>query len=125
MRAAALLLGLLLLTGAAVFPPMVGGEFSFHVQPANEFDPDGVPLYPATRSIGIAPEAGGALVACVDTPDQTTDYYVTASLSATGVRQAFKAYAYDEPGCQGLVSTASVNTAYTYPGQSPHDPDLL
>ena len=104
---------------------MVGGDFQFHFQPANEYDADGIPLHPLTLSIGIAPDTGGAVIACTDTPDQNTDYYVTASIAATGVRQSFKAYAYTEAGCQGLASEGSDNTAYTFPGMSPHKPDLV
>lgn len=126
MRMAIVPLALLLL-GAAVFPPMVGGEFLFKVRPAVlELDPDGVPLTKLTGSISIVPLAGGANVGCVATPDQapTDPYEITANVSATGVRQEFKAVAWAHDDCTGDMSEPSENTAYTYPGQSPNKPGL-
>ena len=127
---AALIVGLLVLVfartvkAAPVYPPMVGGEFEFRVQAVAPLDGDGVPTEPLTRAISIVPQEGGAPIVCTDAPDPVGIYTIRASVAATGVRQAFKAFAYAEPACGGLVSEASENTAYTFPGMSPHRPDL-
>jgi hypothetical protein len=116
-----------MLSGAAVFPPMVGGDFKFRVHPTNELDSDGVPLAPLTRSIGLISSLEGVIIGsgCVDTPDQAAIYEVLGEITAIGQRDSVKAHAFSEPGCAGLMSTASENTAYIYPGMSPPKPDLL
>ena len=109
---------------APVFPPMVGGDFQFKVQAVTPLDGDGVPTDPITRSVSIVPQDGGSRIVCTDTPDPNGVYEFTAAVAATGIRQAFKAFAYSEVACGGDVSGASENTAYTYPGMSPRPPDL-
>lgn len=123
-----LLAGLALsqVSGVAVFPPMIQGFYLFKVQPTNELDVDLVPLFPMTRSIGIIHRDGGPVLdlGCTDTPDQMIVYEISAKVSATGNREAFKAHAFDSGDCQGLASGPSDNTGYTYPGKSPREPDL-
>lgn len=110
--------------GAPIFPPMVGGEFHFRVLAVTPLDADGVPTDPITRSVSLIDQSGGAPIACVDTPDPNGVYDIFVTVGATGVRQAFKGFSYSEVACGGLVSEASENTAYTYPGMSPRPPDL-
>jgi hypothetical protein len=129
-----------LLSGTAIYPPMVGGEFEFKVLPVIDFDVDGVAVEPVPKSIGIVPLEGGDPVACVATPDPTRScepgacpgtaepYTVMASISVTGVRQAFKAHSYMTSDCSIVdavtMSGPSENTGYTYPGMSPRPPDM-
>jgi hypothetical protein len=119
-------LGAMVAKADPVFPPMVGGEFQFVVMPQNEFDPDGIPFHPVTASIGIinASDFSAAPIGCVETANQSGTYEIHATVGVTGAREAFKAFAYSEATCGGLRSSASANTAYTYPGQSPHPPNL-
>ena len=106
-----------------VFPPMVGGDFAFSVQPGDLYDIEGVPLTPPTGSIGIVPSTGGATIGCVATPDPLASYLITAKVTATGQRESFKAQSFSNADCTGVASTSlSDNTAYTYPGMSPVKP---
>jgi hypothetical protein len=131
MRARILLIACLLplLSGVAVFPPMVGGDFKFRVQPGTELDADGIPLSPPAQSIGIISSLEGTVIenGCVDvtSADPSIIYDILGKVKAVGQRDSLKAHAYAEPGCAGLMSAASENTAYAYPGMSPKEPDLL
>ncbi len=123
MLIAALLIGAPAAAGP-VFPPMIGGDFVFSVQPNDLADIYGIPLTPPTGSIGIVPEAGGATIGCVTTPDPLATYQITAKVTATGQRESFKAQAFADSICTVDASTLSDNTAYTYPGMKPGKPDL-
>ena len=109
---------------APVFPPMTGGDFVFTVQPGDLFDIDGVPLTPPTASIGIVPETGGVPIGCVATNDPFVSYQITAKVTATGQRKAFKGQAFLTADCTVTGSDLSDNTAYTYPGMNPNKPKL-
>jgi hypothetical protein len=100
-----------MLMGIAIYPPMVQGGFP-----------------PPAQSIGIVSALEGGLVedGCVDvTADPAIVYTLIGKITAIGQRDSFKAHAYSQPGCTGMVSLASENTAYAYPGMSPDAPGLM
>jgi hypothetical protein len=115
----------LMLMAIDVYPPQVGGQFQIGVRANDTVDEGGVPTAPLTRSIGIIPMGGGAVVGCVSVPDNTLEYEVLADLAATGVRQPVKAVAFADESCSGVPSGESENTAWTYPGMSPTPPNIL
>ena len=109
-----------LLSGQAVFPPMIGGDFQFAVlYPCAELDAQGIPLVPQGVSVSLEPVAGGAPIVCIETPLCDTRYEASVKITATGQRESFHGRGFTEPGCTGTISDPSDQTAYTYPGMKP------
>jgi hypothetical protein len=110
---------------AQVFPPKVGSEYVFaFIQPCAPLDAGGVPIEPQGVSVSIDHADTGISIACVAVPLCDQRIEANISLADAGVRQEFRGVAWTEHDCTGDASEASVETAYTYPGQKPGRPRL-
>jgi hypothetical protein len=123
----------LALLGAFVSPPLENGLYSFKTLPDVVLDEDGVPLTPATFSIGIGEIRNDALriYGCTDVdPAQTytvaDPVLVAAMIPAPPIglaRVKVNAYAFSLASCQGEVSAPSATFGAVFFGP-PGRPEL-
>ena len=101
---------------APIFPPLVSGEYVFAVATAEvAYDPDGVPLEPPTRSIGIRRMdlADTPLILCLPAgPGERIE--VLVRVAASGDRGELRGVAFNAPGCTSYESEPSANGAFVF-----------
>lgn len=98
-----------------IFPPLVAGEYSFHIQThAVPVDGNGIPLQTGAVSVAVFDVGDpGVTIKCLDC--QPGDL-IAASIvvPAVGDRIELRARAYESAGCIGMTSPDSPNAAYVY-----------
>ena len=100
---------------APIFPPAVSGTYTLGFQTAAvPLDADGVPLTPPTQSVGLLEaKTADVLVCAAMGNDETLFVSYTVADDATG-RIAASGFAYANPDCTGLQSTASDDKAFHF-----------